>query len=158
MEGRFRKQSVHRCWGMKKLENPLLEKFRFDKIAVCEQGNRQILAQILKIGAVNFSRLWCGGGQDPNFWKRASSFIYKFWSGLHSLKLSGTALRMNIVPVTCFPCILLQQLPIVKQTHLCCACENKKSVQAHPKKKGGWRSLVSGLDNQRAPIPEERQR
>lgn len=99
---------------MKKLENPLLEKFRFDKIAVCEQGNRQILAQILKIGAVNFSPLWCGGGQDPNFWKRASSFIYKFWSGLHSLKLSGTALRMNIVPVTCFPCILLQQLPIVK--------------------------------------------
>jgi len=88
--------------------------FRFDKIAVCEQGNRQILAQIRKIGAVNFSPLWCGGGQDPNFWKRASSFIYKFWSGLHSLKLSGTALRMNIVPVTCFPCILLQQLPIVK--------------------------------------------
>ena len=43
--------------GMKKLENPLLEKFRFDKIAVCEQGNRQILAQILKIGAVNFSPL-----------------------------------------------------------------------------------------------------
>ena len=42
---------------MKKLENPLLEKFRFDKIAVCEQGNRQILAQILKIGAVNFSPL-----------------------------------------------------------------------------------------------------
>ena len=100
--------------GIKKLENPLLEKFQFDKIAVCEQGNRQILAQILKIGAVNFSPLWCGGGQDPNFWKRSSSFIYKFWSGLHSLKLSGTALRMNIVPVTCFPCILLQQLPIVK--------------------------------------------
>ena len=99
MEGRFRKQSVHRS----SLKCPL----------------------------------WCGGGQGPNFWKRASSFIYKFWSGLHSLKLSGTALRMNIVPVTCFPCILLQQLPIVKQTHLCCACENKKSVQAHPKKGGG---------------------
>ena len=51
---------------MKKLKNSLLEKFRLDKIGVCEQGNRQILAEILKIGAVNFSPLWCGGGQDPN--------------------------------------------------------------------------------------------
>ena len=73
-----RKSTFKMPGGGAKVADPELEKHLLQAVAECEEGNLQVLSELLIMEAVTFRPNWCGGAADPQFSVRAANFIYRF--------------------------------------------------------------------------------
>ena len=60
-----RKSTFKMPGGGAKVADPELEKHLLKAVAECEEGNLQVLSELLIMEAVTFRPNWCGGAADP---------------------------------------------------------------------------------------------